>query len=65
MSKKPDPWDAFFDQLIGGMAEGKIKLVSIRMDVCGKCKEGAMKGSPTPNWMNRTICDKCGHKASR
>src|SRR5689334_15259551 len=57
------PAFAFLDQLTRGMAEGKIQLVSIRTNVCGKCKEGTAVGSPTPSWMNRTVCDKCGHKA--
>jgi hypothetical protein len=33
--------------------------------VCPKCKTGTLVGSPTPNWMNRTVCDNCGHKKSR
>jgi hypothetical protein len=61
----PDAMDNLIEALVAGMAEGKVELVSIRANVCGKCKEGTMVGSPTPNWMNRAICDRCGRKASR
>jgi hypothetical protein len=32
---------------------------------CRKCSDGTYQGKPTPNWMNRMVCDKCGHQKSR
>jgi hypothetical protein len=32
---------------------------------CQKCPDGIYQGKPTPNWMNRMECDKCGHEKSR
>ena len=57
--------DKQLDALAKAVVEGKVKIEDIRFNACGKCKDGTMRGDPTPNWMNRTVCDKCGHKASR
>ena len=32
---------------------------------CRKCGVGDYVSKPTPSWMNRFVCDKCGHKVSR
>lgn len=32
---------------------------------CDKCLTGCYESSPTPYWMNRWACDRCGHKTSR
>jgi hypothetical protein len=31
---------------------------------CHKCGVGTMRNSPTPNWMNRLVCDRCKAKRS-
>lgn len=31
---------------------------------CRKCVPGTYESKPTPNWMNRLKCDKCGHQRS-
>ena len=32
---------------------------------CRRCGDGTYVSKPTPNWMNRFVCDTCGHKVSR
>lgn len=56
--------DKQMETLVKAVCEGKVKIESIHFNACGKCKVGTMKSNPTPTWMNRWICDKCGHKAN-
>ena len=58
---KPDP----LEQLAKNVAEGKVKIVGVRIRVCGHCKVGTLHHSGTPNWMNRFTCDHCGKHVSR
>ena len=32
---------------------------------CPACDGGTLESRPRPDWMNRFVCDPCGHKASR
>jgi hypothetical protein len=32
---------------------------------CCKCRTGVYVSKPTPNWMNRFVCDRCKHQRSR
>lgn len=32
---------------------------------CKKCRKGTYKSNPLPSWMNRFVCDTCGHKVSK
>lgn len=32
---------------------------------CPRCTTGTLVSRPSPNWMNRFICDECGKKVSR
>lgn len=61
MAKKADPFEA----MAKAIAEGKMEITNIRINVCGKCYEGTMVPKCSPDWMNCVQCDKCGHKASR
>lgn len=53
------------DKLAKDLVDGKIKLVSVRIRVCGRCIEGTLESRPKPNWMNRWVCNKCGKAVSR
>lgn len=33
--------------------------------VCKTCGIGEYESRPTPNWMNRWVCNHCGKKVSR
>ena len=33
--------------------------------MCKKCRLGQVRSCPTPNWMNRHKCDKCGKYSSK
>lgn len=46
-------------------AEGKIQIIGVRVNVCGRCKAGTLKHAGTPDWMNRFVCDRCGAEVSR
>jgi ribosomal protein S27AE len=65
MGPKDDATDDFLDRLAAGLASGQVRLVGVRTRVCGRCKEGTLVSRPTPNWMNRWVCDHCGAKVSR
>lgn len=53
------------DELARLLVEGKVSFVSVRVCVCGRCKEGTLHSRPTPDWMNRWVCDHCGAAVSR
>lgn len=53
------------DELAKAIANGNITVTSVRVRVCGGCKTGTLQSKPTPNWMNRYVCDHCGKKVSR
>lgn len=57
--------DKQLDALAKAMVEGKVEITEVRVNVCGKCRRGTLESDPTPNWMNRWVCDRCGHKCSQ
>lgn len=57
--------DKQLDALAKALVEGKVKVTGVRFGGCPKCLEGRLVSDPTPNWMNRWVCDACGHKTSR
>lgn len=45
------------------VADGKLTIVGFTVNGCA-CG-GTFKSDPTPNWMNRWTCGKCGKRVSR
>lgn len=68
-TKRTAKEDDGLDQLAQAVASGEVTITSVRVRACLHCArkgiEGTFKSAPTPNWMNRWICDKCGKKVSR
>lgn len=52
---------------IGSVANGKYVCSRCINPLrrCSKCDAGEYVSKPTPNWMNRWVCNNCNHKVSR
>lgn len=51
------------DELLNAIFSGKIRPCQLKFGGC-KCG-GGLRSNPSPNWMNRFTCEKCGKHTSR